>query len=84
MVAAPENSGLEKNRGFKKKTQPSGFFGFLWIFGVFLWIFGLFLFFGFFLDFSGFSGFFGVFLGFIYILAQKREFLGFFQFQEYF
>ncbi len=34
------------------------------------------------------SGFFfwvfWVFLGFFYIYAQKREFLGFFQFQEYF
>jgi hypothetical protein len=32
---------------------------------------------------SGFFGIFGV-LGFFYMLAQKREFLGFFQFQEYF
>jgi hypothetical protein len=30
---------------------------------------------------SGFLGFFGFF---IYIFAQKREFLGFFQFQEHF
>jgi len=30
-------SGLEKTR-FKKKTQPSGFFGFF----VFFWVFGLF------------------------------------------
>jgi hypothetical protein len=37
------------------------------------------------------SGFFGGFLGFFwffgvifYVFAQKREFLGFFQFQEYF
>jgi hypothetical protein len=36
-------------------------------------------FFGFFLVF-GFLGFFG----FFHIFAQKREFLGFFQFQEYF
>ncbi len=36
---------------------------------------------------SGFFGVFGVFLGFLgvfYICAQKREFLGFFQFQVYF
>jgi hypothetical protein len=31
-----------------------------------------------------FSGFFWVFFCFFYIFAQKREFLGFFQFQEYF
>ncbi len=31
-----------------------------------------------------FFGFFGVFLGGFYIFAQKREFLGFFQFHEYF
>ncbi len=31
----------------------------------------------------GFVGFFWVFWGFLYIFAQKREFLGFFQFQEY-
>jgi hypothetical protein len=30
------------------------------------------------------SGFFWVFLGFFYIFAQKREFSGFFHFQEYF
>jgi hypothetical protein len=36
---------------------------------------------GFFLGFLGFFWFFGFF--FIYIFAQKREFLGFFQFQEY-
>jgi hypothetical protein len=28
--------------------------------------------------------FFLVFLGFVYKFAQKKEFLGFFQFQEYF
>jgi hypothetical protein len=32
----------------------------------------------------GFFGFFGFFGVFILIFAQKREFLGFFQFQEYF
>jgi hypothetical protein len=35
------------------------------------------------LGFSGFFGFFGVFWFFFYIFAQKREFLGGFQFQEY-
>ncbi len=39
---------------------------------------------GFFVGFFGFFGFFWVFLSFFYIFAQKREFLGFFQFQEYF
>jgi hypothetical protein len=36
--------------------------------------------------FLGFWGFFGFFVFFcvFYIFAQKREFLGFFQFQEYF
>jgi hypothetical protein len=38
---------------------------------------------GFFWVFLVFLGFFG-FFGFFYILAQKREFLGFFQFHEYF
>jgi hypothetical protein len=52
----------------KKKNQPSGVFGFFW----------------FFLGFLGFFGFFGFFLGFIYILAQKRKFLGVLQFQESF
>jgi hypothetical protein len=37
---------------------------------------------------SGFFGFFGFFWGFLgfffYIFAQKRDFLGVFQFQEYF
>ncbi len=37
-----------------------------------------------FLGFLGFFGFFLVFFVFFYIFAQKREFLGFFQFQEYF
>jgi hypothetical protein len=38
-----------------------------------------------FLGFWGFFGFFGGFFGFFYyIFAQKREFLWFFQFQEYF
>jgi hypothetical protein len=36
-----------------------------------------------FLGLSRFLGFLGVFW-FFYIYAQKREFLGFFQFQEYF
>jgi hypothetical protein len=40
--------GLEKTRVFLKKNQPSGFFGFLWVF----------------LGFFGFFGFFWVFLGF--------------------
>jgi hypothetical protein len=42
-------------------------------------------FFGFsgFSGFLGFLGFLGVF-GFFYLDAQKREFLGFFPFQEYF
>jgi hypothetical protein len=38
-------------------------------------------------DFLGFFlvfWFFGFFFVFLYIFAQKREFLGFFQFQEYF
>jgi hypothetical protein len=34
--------------------------------------------------FFGVFGLFGGFLGFFYIFAQKREFLGVFQFQEYF
>ncbi len=62
-------AGLEKTRVLKK-TSPVGFFGFL----------GFFFFFWFF----GFFGFFKVFGFFFYIFAQKREFLGFFQFQEYF
>jgi hypothetical protein len=37
----------------------------------------------FFFFFFGFFGFYG-FFGFFYIFAQKRKFLGFFQFQEYF
>jgi hypothetical protein len=58
-----------KKPGLNKKNQPSGFFVFLGGFLGFFW------------------GFFGVFwflLGFFYIFAQKREFLGFFQFQKYF
>jgi hypothetical protein len=43
------------------------------------WVFWFFGFFGLFV----FFWFFG-FLVFLYIFAQKREFLGFFQFQEYF
>jgi hypothetical protein len=35
-----------------------------------------------FLGFFGFFGFFWFFLGFLNIFAQKREFLGFFRFQE--
>jgi hypothetical protein len=37
-----------------------------------------------FLGFWGFLGFFWVFWVFLIPFAQKREFLGFFQFQEYF
>jgi hypothetical protein len=72
---APEG-GLGKNRVFSFKTEPSGFLFFFWFFGFHL-------------------GFIWVFLGFIWVLfvffmfffnifAQKREFLGVFQFQEYF
>jgi hypothetical protein len=60
---------VRKNPGFKK-TQPSGF--------------GFSVFFVFFLFFFGVWGFFWVFWGFFSILAQKRGFLRFFQFQEYF
>ncbi len=66
-------AGLEKTR-FLKKPSPVVFFGFFWFFFGFFGVFGVFL---------GFSGFFGVFW-FFNIFAQKREFLGFFQFQEYF
>ncbi len=41
-------------------------------------------FFGFFCFFLGFLGFLGFWGFFFYIFAQKREFSGFFQFQEYF
>jgi hypothetical protein len=66
--AAGRKAWLEKTRVFKKK-QPSGFFCF---FLYFFW------FFCFFLGFLGYLGFF------FYIFAQKREFLGVFQCQEYF
>ncbi len=39
---------------------------------------------GFFFRFFVFLGFFCFFFAFCYIFAQEREFLGFFQFQEYF
>jgi hypothetical protein len=68
-------AGLEKTR-VKKKPQPRGFFsGFLFFLVVF-WFF----------VFCGFFGFFVFFLffGFFYTFAQKREFFGFLQFQEYF
>jgi hypothetical protein len=58
-VRTLNKAGLDKNTGFCKKIQSSGFF----VFWVFL--------------------FFFVFFCFFYIFAQKREFLGFFQFQEY-
>ncbi len=93
-TAETMEAGLEKNPGLKK-TQPSGFFcfffvffGFLgifffWVFWVF-WVFGfLVFFFCFFFVFLFFCSFW-FFLGFFYIFAQKREFLGFFQFQENF
>ncbi len=41
-------------------------------------------FFGYFLFFLGFLGFLFFLFFYILVFAQKREFLGFFQFQEYF
>ncbi len=61
-----------KQAGWKKPDfffKPSPVDFFGFFFG-FLWVFWVF---GFFLFFC-----------FFYIFAQKREFLGFFQFQEYF
>jgi hypothetical protein len=56
---------------FKKKTQPSGFYWVSWNFFGVSW------------GFSGFLGFLGFFC-FFYKFVQNRQFLGFFQFQEYF
>ncbi len=67
MVAAPENSGLEKNRVFKKNSAQ-------WVFWVFM------DFWGFFMDFWGFFGFFWGFFGFFWIFWGFRFFGVFFGF----
>jgi hypothetical protein len=36
-------AGLEKTRVFKKKTQPSGFFGVFWVFWFFFGFLGFFI-----------------------------------------
>jgi hypothetical protein len=72
MSTDEENPGAQYNEAGLEKNP--GFFykknPAQWVFLFFLWFFWFFVFFWFF--------------WFFYIFAQKREFLGFFQFQEYF